>query len=1209
MIPPAYTLLLIEDSVPDREWYRSYLLADSTCTYRLLEADSAAAGLELCRSHSINAILLDDQLPDANGLEFLEALSAQSNGASPSVVLVAGEGAAPSTIVRAVKLGAEDYLLKSDLTSELLQMTMRRTIENRPLQQELGQTEVALKAANEQITTIWESMTDAYTTLDRDWRFVYTNPASTQVIRRLTNQESEEFLGKTHWETLPWTVGTIVEREYRRAMAEQVAVHFELFYEPSGDWFQVHAYPSQAGLGIYFRDINDRKRNEAAQKQIEAALQESEQRFRAIFNTTFQFVGLLSPDGILLEANQTALDFGGLTREEAVGRPFWEVRWWTISPHTQQQLQAAIAQARQGDFVRYEVEVLGDGETTTVIDFSLKPVRDDSGQVVLLIPEGRDIRDRVRNERDRKQIEANLRKREEQLRLFVKHAPAGVAMFDREMRYVEVSDRWITSYGLDEQDLIGRSHYEIFPEIPDRWKAIHQRCLAGAVEICEEDQFPRADGSIDWLRWEIHPWRTNTDEIGGIIIFSEVITDRKQAESRREFLATVSQALIGTTSIQKMVQTIGEHLNRYLNTSRFSLVEIDEAANQAYVNHTWQLPGVPSLVGVYQIQEFITDELRQAIRNGEMIVFRDVTTDPRIVDPMRYIALGIGAELNAPLVRDGEWKFSIAVFHATPYNWQTSDLELMRELLERIWSQIERIRAETALRESEARYRMLTELVPQIVWTARPDGYLDYFNQRWAEFAGVDPAETEGWSWQPILHPEDQQRTVELWTQATQTGQLYECEHRVRNAAGEYRWLLSRAMPLRDKSGSIVKWFGTATDIHTWKQLEIERTQLLSEAEAAREEAEAANRSKDEFVAVVAHELRSPLNAISGWAKLLQTHKFDEDKRSKALDTIWRNTQTQVQLIEDLLDISRLVKGTLQINSAPVDLTQVIEAVLNNIRPIAEAKNIQLQLHLTVTPLISGDFNRLQQVVVNLLNNAIKFTPTGGRVEIALEQVNAAVRLQVRDTGKGIAPEFLPYIFERFKQGQQNTGSKDGLGLGLAIVKNLVELHGGTITAESAGIDQGTTFTVRLPRLEVPAIERSRSTSPIHQNALTGIRILAVDDEPDMLSLITFVLQDFGAEVKSVTTAMAALDCLSQFKPDILISDLAMPGCDGYELVQQVKSDPEGQIPVIALTSYASATYEERSLQAGFQRHLTKPVEPQVLVTAILDLIGARNYK
>jgi PAS domain S-box-containing protein len=405
---------------------------------------------------------------------------------------------------------------------------------------------------------------------------------------------------------------------------------------------------------------------------------------------------------------------------------------------------------------------------------------------------------------------------------------------------------------------------------------------------------------------------------------------------------------------------------------------------------------------------------------------------------------------------------------------------------------------------------------------------------------------------------------------------------------------VSVKFPLLDTDGNPYALCGIATDISDRIQLQEERDRLLAEAEAA-------NRSKDEFVAVVAHELRSPLNAISGWAKLLQNRKFDEATFAKALDTIVRNTQTQVQLVEDLLDISRMVRGTLQVNFAPVSLSNVINITIENIRLLAETKQLQLESHVNIASKISGDSQRLQQIVMNLLTNAIKFTPPGGRISVELEQWNTQVQLRVKDTGKGIAAEFLPQIFERFQQGQQNSGSKDGLGLGLAIVKKLVELHGGTVTAESAGLGQGSTFTVRFPRLEVSEIEPLPIV--IDSHALDGIRILAVDDEPDMLSLIKFLLQDLGAEVQAVTTAAAALGCVSQFRPDILISDLAMPEGNGYELVQQIKDYPGGQVPAIALTAYASATYEERSLQAGFQRHLTKPVEAENLAAAIIHLV------
>jgi PAS domain S-box-containing protein len=520
----------------------------------------------------------------------------------------------------------------------------------------------------------------------------------------------------------------------------------------------------------------------------------------------------------------------------------------------------------------------------------------------------------------------------------------------------------------------------------------------------------------------------------------------------------------------------------------------------------------------------------------------------------------------------------------------------------------DRQRSQEILSQSEERYRYLSSLIPQLVWIADPNGIMLDVNERWTEFTGLtlEQAQTDGW--QQIVYPGDVTVLGEAWRQAQQDGGQYQAEGRIRRADGVYRWHLHQALPLRGELGQIVKWFGTATDIHDLKQSEADRAQLLAEAQAARQEAEAANRSKDQFVAMVAHELRSPLNSIQGWARLLQTRKFNEATLTKAVDTIVRNTESQVQLIEDLLDISRLIRGNLHLNRVPLNWVMVIHTAVDMVRPQAQAKQISIETNLGISPQIAGDFNRLQQVVINLLTNAIKFTPDRGRIEVQLKQQDAQVQLCISDTGKGITPEFLPHIFEQFQQGQDNSGTKDGLGLGLAIAKNLVELHGGTIWAESAGINQGSIFTVQLPILSASAIVPPPALA---EDAMTlaGIRILLVDDEPDQIELMTFVLEDCGAVIQSALNATLALECLNEFQPDLLISDLAMPGNDGYELLRQVRLHPAGNIPAIVLTAYASTTIAERSRQAGFQCHLTKPVEPEILIAEILRLMkaGKRN--
>jgi PAS domain S-box-containing protein len=423
---------------------------------------------------------------------------------------------------------------------------------------------------------------------------------------------------------------------------------------------------------------------------------------------------------------------------------------------------------------------------------------------------------------------------------------------------------------------------------------------------------------------------------------------------------------------------------------------------------------------------------------------------------------------------------------------------------------------------------------------------------------------------------------------------------------GVDRYWLVNYYPLMATDGQVLGINIMVQEITERKQAEQERERLLSVAETARAEAEAANQSKDEFVAQVAHELRSPLNSVVGWAKLLQNRTFDEAMLDKALSTIVRNTEVQVQLIEDLLDISRIVRGTLEIEKSPIELINVVEAALNLVRPIATSKQTQLTTSLLSSRQVMGDPNRLQQIVVNLLTNAIKFTPAEGRVEVELIQTSDQIQLKVKDTGKGIAAEFLPFIFERYQQGQRKTGTKEGLGLGLAIVKHLVELHSGRITVESLGEGLGSTFTVQLPLLDTIDAGSVYSAEQSNLNSLDGVRILVVDDESDQLDLLAFVLSREGAVVQSARSGNAALKLLSQSPFDILVSDLAMPDGNGYELLQQLSSTPNAAIPTIAFTAYASTTHQEMALQTGFQRHLTKPLDPDVLISTILCLLQGR---
>jgi signal transduction histidine kinase len=392
------------------------------------------------------------------------------------------------------------------------------------------------------------------------------------------------------------------------------------------------------------------------------------------------------------------------------------------------------------------------------------------------------------------------------------------------------------------------------------------------------------------------------------------------------------------------------------------------------------------------------------------------------------------------------------------------------------------------------------------------------------------------------------------------------------------------------------------------KQAELERAERIRE-QAARVEAETANRMKDEFLQVLSHEIRTPLNGMLGWAQMLKQGKLDASTSIRALDAIERNAKTQAQLVDDLLDVSRIIRGQLHLNLQPVSLPSIITAAIDTVRPSADAKSIHIQTLLDPdASLVSGDANRLQQVVWNLLSNAIKFTPPSGRIEVWLELVEEWVQIQVKDTGIGIRADFLPHVFERFRQADSSTTrSQGGLGLGLTIVRHLVELHGGTVRVDSGGTGQGATFSVRLPGLQVQPSSLNQPSSIATQpmGSLSGLRVIAVDDDADSLALVTFILEQAGAEVTAVTSAVEALNALRQVKPDLLVSDLGMPDRDGFSLIRQIRALPAergGRIPAIALTAYAKEEDRRQALLSGFQTHIPKPVSPEELVAVVANL-------
>jgi PAS domain S-box-containing protein len=603
----------------------------------------------------------------------------------------------------------------------------------------------------------------------------------------------------------------------------------------------------------------------------------------------------------------------------------------------------------------------------------------------------------------------------------------------------------------------------------------------------------------------------------------------------------------------------------------------------------------------------------QALEAERTIAAHDARSDPRTREfTASYLEpLGITSMLDAPIRVGGRMAGVVCHEHVgPPRQWREDEQAFAGSVADAVSLAIEeseRRRAEAALRKSEERYRRIVETALEGIWAIDAQGRTTYANPRMAEMLGYTVEEMLGRNAFDFAHPDDISPANQEWDQRRQ-GVASRPEFRFIRKDGSILWAQCSAAPLLDGAGRFAGAFTMVVDITARKQAEAEREEILQRERKARAEAETANRIKDDFLATVSHELRTPLNAMVGWVHLLRSGGLDAATTERALETIERNIRSQAQIIDDILDVSRIVRGSLTLAFQTVDLAAVLQHAIESLRPTAQSKGIALHTVFEAAGSeVNGDPDRLQQVTWNLLANAVKFTPRGGSVEVRLGRRGDDLRLEVDDTGEGISPEFLPYVFERFRQADSSPNRMHGgLGLGLAIVRHLVELHGGTVSAESPGRGHGARFTVTLPAASaapvpepLPQAVKAPASLP-----LAGLRLLVVDDDLDSCETLSLLLSRAGARVATATSAAEALATLERSRPDVLVADIGMPGENGYDLLHQVRMRPPergGAVPAIALTAYTRAEDRERALAAGFQAHLPKPVNTAELMAVLTD--------
>jgi PAS domain S-box-containing protein len=619
----------------------------------------------------------------------------------------------------------------------------------------------------------------------------------------------------------------------------------------------------------------------------------------------------------------------------------------------------------------------------------------------------------------------------------------------------------------------------------------------------------------------------------------------------------------------------------------------------------------------------------------------DVLSGKSVVrhDHGRRLPPMVGSLLAAPVVaRDGSVEGVLVLVHESSFVFDLRDEELVAIAASHAASAFDNARlydearearhraelAELELRAGEARLRIALDAAGLGTWDYNPITDQLRWDIRCKALAGLSPSAKVDWQvFMKSIHPDDRERVRAAIRRALEpnSDMSFDVEYRsIGIEDGIERWVASRGLAIAEH-GQTVRFIGATLDITAKKRIEVERAEILQREQSARAAAENASRSKDEFLATVSHELRNPLNAILGWARVLVDEQdLDAERRKKGLDVILRNAKTQVQLVEDILEVSRIITGKMKLSTGPVDVATVAEAAIETVRSAAAAKHVTIEAKIE-RPLgtIIADEDRIQQILWNLLLNAVKFTPADGSVSLLARRLGTRIELVIIDTGEGIDPDFLPYVFDRFRQFDgSTTRTHGGLGLGLAIVRHLAELHGGSVHAESEGRGRGARFTVKLPAEGAamnddtkdaaspapPASRRAEAKKP-----LSGRSVLVLDDDPDMRELLAMILDDAGAEVRCFSTVAEALAALAEDPPDVAISDLAMPGEDGYAFVRRVRSECDGSanaIPIVAMTAYARAEDRRRVLEAGFDRHVAKPIEPEELVESLAAVIDGR---
>ncbi|OKH32714.1 hypothetical protein NIES2101_40510 [Calothrix sp. HK-06] len=891
-----------------------------------------------------------------------------------------------------------------------------------------------------------------------------------------------------------------------------------------------------------------------------------EQRFFTLSPDLYCIIGR---DGLIIQVNPAFEKILGFAEEEVLGKSYIAFVHEDSAPATVE----AFSKLESGITARYHNGYKCKDGSYKWVEWIVQPVLEEG----VMYAVGRDFTElhQVIEERERFfSVGTDL---------------LSIGTFDGSL--IWVSPSWEKTLGWTAEELTAHPWlYFVHPEDHEKTVSAGEQLVTGTELVSFENRYRCKDGSYQWISWKSRPF------VSEKIIYGTAIdvTERKQALKAAEEALRESEERYRT-----LVKQLHDH----------AIFRTDTQGRPT----TWN-EGVRRVLG-FEEHEFINQDVIPIIFTPE-----DLEKDVPKKELEEARATGSTSDDRWMRRQDGTriWISGMTYAVHNTAGEITGFGKVMGDMTDAK-------QASDALEKEQARLRAVLDNIPVAVVLAEvPSGKIVMANKRTEEifrhpvFYSNDINSYYEWESYDANGRRTQGHEYPL-AKVIATGTLHENEYHYQRGDGTRAWVRIMGAPIKDRDGNMIAAVVAITDIDAEKQEQERREQLFENEHLARVEAERVGRMKDEFLATLSHELRTPLNAILGWSQIIRKGNIDPARMQQGLDTIQRNVRAQSQLIEDLLDMSRIISGKIRLNIQQVDMKSVIEAALETVRLSAEAKGIQLQTVFDqLLGVVSGDPARLQQIIWNLLSNAIKFTPKHGKVQIVLERVDSRIEVSVIDTGLGIKPEFLPHVFERFSQADGSiTRKHGGLGLGLSIVRGLTELHGGTVRAKSDGEGMGATFTISLPIAAVitnvgEQNKKNRDTDDYsdefeesEQLVLAGVKVLVVDDEPDARELIRCVLEDALANVITAGSAIEGLELVKQEAPDVIVSDIGMPDEDGYQFIKKVRSLPieKGRkIPAVALTAYARAEDRKRTLLAGYQMHITKPVEPSELIAIISSL-------